>query len=215
MIENNDKRGIVYILTNPEMGDLIKIGKTAQPIKNRMKELSAHSGVPVPFVCYYACEVDDHDNVEKLLHNAFGDHRINDKREFFRIHPERVKAALALVPAKDVTPNSDVVENQQEQRALNKSRAKNFNFSMVKINIGSELLLGQDETIKSIVSGNREIEYDGETGTLNKTTLRILKEKFHYNPEATGVQSATYWKYEGKYLSEIRSEMESETDDDS
>ena len=49
---------IVYILTNTEMPDLLKIGVT-KDLDQRLKSLSAHSGVPVPFECFYACEVSD------------------------------------------------------------------------------------------------------------------------------------------------------------
>jgi hypothetical protein len=72
---------IVYILTNPVIPDLIKIGRTTN-LEERLRSLSSHSGVPVPFECYYACEVRDSQDVERRLHGAFGDHRINPKREF-------------------------------------------------------------------------------------------------------------------------------------
>ena len=45
---------VVYILTNEAMPGLIKIGYTDNTIEKRMKELSRHSGVPLPFTCYYA-----------------------------------------------------------------------------------------------------------------------------------------------------------------
>ena len=73
---------IVYLLTNPTMPDLVKIGRT-NDLETRLRSLSTHSGVPVPFECFYACEVRDSVEVERALHEAFGDHRINPKREFF------------------------------------------------------------------------------------------------------------------------------------
>ena len=78
---------------NPSIADLVKVGRTTN-LEERMRSLSSHSGVPVPFECYYACEVQDGQDVEKRLHFAFGDHRINPKREFFRISPERVQMIL-------------------------------------------------------------------------------------------------------------------------
>lgn len=73
---------IVYILENPYMPDLVKIGKTTS-LEERMKSLSSQTGVPVPFEYYYACEVENSDKVEKGLHYGFGAHRVNQKREFF------------------------------------------------------------------------------------------------------------------------------------
>lgn len=79
--------GIVYLLTDPVMPGLVKIGMTAQEdIDKRMKELYT-TGVPVPFECQYACKVDKNDclKIEKALHKAFEPNRVNATREFFRI----------------------------------------------------------------------------------------------------------------------------------
>ena len=65
---------IVYLLTNPVMDGLVKIGRTAN-LEDRVRSLSVHSGVPVPFEVFYACRVNDANRVEKSLHDAFGDHR--------------------------------------------------------------------------------------------------------------------------------------------
>ena len=78
---------IIYILTNPVMPDLLKIGRTTN-LEKRIKQLSSDTGVPVPFECYFACEVGNGIEVEKRLHFGFGDHRINPKREFFKTWAE-------------------------------------------------------------------------------------------------------------------------------
>ena len=125
----------------------MKIGRTTN-LEERLRSLSSHSGVPVPFECYYACEVADSQDVERRLHGAFGDHRVNPKREFFRINTERVQMILEALSLQDVTPTSDVVEDEQELETLNRERSRRppFNFSMVDIKIGSELTFLKDET---------------------------------------------------------------------
>ena len=75
--------GIVYLLTNPVMPGLVKIGMTTQEdIDKRMKELYT-TGVPVPFECKFACKVKKSDclKIEKALHKAFDPQRINQNRE--------------------------------------------------------------------------------------------------------------------------------------
>ena len=57
-------KGIIYILTNQAHPDYIKIGKTSN-LEQRLKSLDT-TGVPLPFECYYAVEVDDMSRVEKL-----------------------------------------------------------------------------------------------------------------------------------------------------
>ena len=53
---------LVYVLTNEAMPDYIKIGTTTRAIEDRMRDLYT-SGIPVPFECYYAAEVDKAKNV--------------------------------------------------------------------------------------------------------------------------------------------------------
>ena len=127
--------GIVYILVNSEMPDLVKIGRTLD-IEQRMRELSRPSGVPIAFQCFYAREVEAAEIVENNLHDAFKDARINSKKEFFRIDPERVLSALKLAPGKNVTPPEEVVDTQEELEALERQteRRSHFRFSKVGIN---------------------------------------------------------------------------------
>jgi hypothetical protein len=82
------KKGIVYVLTNPAMPNIVKIGLTTRgDIQQRMNELFT-TGVPVPFECAFACDVDDCEAVEKALHLAFRPNRIHPKREFFNLEPD-------------------------------------------------------------------------------------------------------------------------------
>lgn len=65
--------GIVYLLTNPVMPGLVKIGMTTQEdIDKRMKELYTKD-VPVPSECQFACKVKKGDcaKIGKALHMAF------------------------------------------------------------------------------------------------------------------------------------------------
>jgi hypothetical protein len=50
------------------MPGLAKIGLTEDSVEARITNLSTATGVPLPFECYYAAEVDDMKRVEKLLH---------------------------------------------------------------------------------------------------------------------------------------------------
>ncbi|SHN90827.1 hypothetical protein BHECKSOX_987 [Bathymodiolus heckerae thiotrophic gill symbiont] len=86
---------IVYVLTNPSIPDIVKIGMTTD-LTTRMRSLY-NSSVPVPFECYFACTVEDMSFVERQLHDGFDDFRVNPKREFFRVDPERVVSILKMV----------------------------------------------------------------------------------------------------------------------
>ena len=83
--------GTVYVLTNPAMPDLVKIGKTTRDVSLRLSDLYT-TGVPLPFECEYAAKVKDVDQTEKAFHLGFKKDRVNIKREFFKIDPEQAIA---------------------------------------------------------------------------------------------------------------------------
>ena len=200
---------IVYILTNPVILDLVKIGRTTN-LEERVRSLSAHSGVPVPFEVYYACTVEDSVKVEKYLHEGFGDHRVNPKREFFRINPERVLSILKLVELKNITPNQDFVEDSDEQQSLNKERTRrsNFTFSSVGIPVGSTLHFVRNESITVNVVDDRNVDFEGKVTSLSQSSLTLLTRD--YGSKASTVAEPQYWVYENETLSERRSRLESE-----
>ena len=96
--------GSVYVLTNPAMPNMVKIGKTTRNVELRLADLYS-TGVPLPFECEYAAKVKDVDKTEKAFHTAFEPSRVNPKREFFNINPEQAIAVLSLMAIEDVTPS--------------------------------------------------------------------------------------------------------------
>ena len=202
---------IVYLLTNPVMPDLVKVGRTTN-LEERLRSLSTHSGVPVPFEVFYACEVSDSARVERQIHEGFGDHRINPKREFFRINPDRILAILKLVELRDVTPFEDVVEDRVEQESLNRerNRRENFKFSLLGLGPGSVLTFLRDESIQATVIDDRRISFEGKETSLSSSALEILRGRYGYR--ARTIAGPQYWCYEGRTLSEIRQVLESGDD---
>lgn len=202
---------LVYILTNPTIPDLVKIGRT-ENLEERLKALSQHSGVPIPFECYYCCEVENGHEVERRLHFGLGDHRINPKREFFRINPERVKILLEGWSLKEVRLDGDVTESPEEQLSLDRERSRKpvFTFSMVGIAIGSELAFLKDETKTARVTADREIEYEENKSSLNKVTLDILEKDFGKSWQSC--RGPDFWVFENETLTERRIRMEDSSD---
>jgi len=195
---------IIYILINEAMPGYIKIGKTSTSLEQRIRELSSSTSIPLSFTCFYACTVRDATFVEHQLHDAFGDNRINPRREFFQISPERVVSALKLAEIEDITPKRDLVDSQEDQEALNKTRAEireKFNFNMANIPIGSELVFSRDEDIKATVAGPKSIIFNSELTSLSASAQKILGYDYR-------VQGTAYWMYEGETLDERRKRFE-------
>ncbi len=154
----------------------MKIGKTTTSLEQRLRELSSSTSIPLPFTCFYACIVENCDFVEKQLHNAFGDNRINPRREFFCIDPGRIVAALKLASIEEVTIKKDIVDSKEDQQALDAVREKLsvFNFDMVNIPIGAELTFSRDENIKAYVISNRWINFHQTETSLSEAARQIL-----------------------------------------
>ena len=204
--------GIIYILTNPSMPGIVKIGKTnSQGLQERMSRLY-NTSVALPFHCFYACEVENQDLVEKKLHDAFDDHRVNQSREFFEIDPDRVKSALELAALSDVTPTTEEFETPEDEKAVKKANEmrSRINFRMLQIPIGSELSFNKDENIKAIVTGNRTIKYNDKETSLSTAALDILTNIFGYN--WTSVSGSEHWIFDGEKLTERRLRLEREED---
>lgn len=202
--------GIVYVLSNPAMPDLIKIGMTTRDnIDERMRELFSTS-VPFPFECEYACKVhvSDCNKIEKALHIAFHPYRVNASREFFKILPEQAIAILKLLDKSSDITNEVVAEINDDITAVDKIAAEKFkknrrpplNFREMSIPIGAKLKYNNDEKeVEVAVCSDRKVSYNGEERSLTSVAKELLG--LEYN-----VQPTPYWYYNGKRLQEIYDE---------
>jgi hypothetical protein len=96
---------IIYVLSNPAMPGLYKIGMTDKDdLTVRMKELYT-TGVPLPFDCVYACIVEDNAETEKAMHSKFAKQRVNPRREFFKLKALRIVKAIKPFEVSDITPS--------------------------------------------------------------------------------------------------------------
>ena len=205
---------IVYVLTNPAMAGLVKIGMTTQlEVEERMKQLYG-TGVPVPFDCAFACKVRDANEVERALHLAFGMTRINPNREFFRVEPERVIAILRLLEVDEITSQveqaleADVpAADKQSSQTLKRSMRPRMNFHELGIPNGS-ILTFRDGGHQVEVIGEKTVRYDGNECSLTAATRKV----FGY-PANTPLQPSPYWTYNGSTVKEIYENFHSNADE--
>ena len=200
---NDENVGIVYVLTNPAMPGLVKIGKTSRnSVSGRLGELYS-TGVPVPFECEFAGRVENVSRVEKAFHMAFGPYRINPSREFFEIEPEQAIALLQLMITEDVTPElqeeaSGVdIESKAAVKRL-KARRPSLNYFEMGLQEGSILEFIEGSYTCEVISGRR-VKFEDEDISLTALTQRLLETNRPLRP-------TRYWKYQGKNLSDIFNE---------
>ena len=222
------KKGIVYLLTNPAMPELVKVGlvksQTVSDLHARVGRLyNGNTSVPLHFDVYYAVRVND-ESVEKTLLDAFKDERVNSRREFLRLDPETenqqgtLKKLKILLSALGRPISEEELRREkgasgipaEEARAhdLAEQRLKKrspFNFELVNIDEGTVLTFSKDSSITAKVVGGNIIEYDGAPMSLSRAANKILSEKFGKTSQYAGT---LYWECDGEILDARRKRLE-------
>lgn len=83
--EAREKEGVIYILKNEWMPDVLKIGYTAGNPEERARSLSNGKGVPSHYEVVYSKEVADLQAEEMRVHTELAEYRTSLGREFFKV----------------------------------------------------------------------------------------------------------------------------------
>lgn len=181
------KQGYVYVLSNPSMPKMVKIGVTQQTVEKRLKALSRPTGVPTPFQVEYECEVEDCYKVEAALKAIFGPYRVSDNREFFQVAASQIIAVLQLVEHKNTTKEATANETASK-------RNPRFNFEAMNIPVGAQLSFMQNDSIVADVTENNKVLCNGKEQSLSALTCELL---------GYIVRPLQYWSYNGMNLLDI------------
>lgn len=95
----NDNTSVehVYVLSNPAMPGLLKIGFTDRPVSERVRELNTGAGVPVDYDIEYTFPTYNGRQLERKVHRALNEYRVNKKREHFNIDLETAKSEIERI----------------------------------------------------------------------------------------------------------------------
>jgi len=76
--------GYIYVLSNPRMAGIVKIGCTRRSVQARLEELNSATGVPAPFIVEACFAVFNPETAEANIHKKLSHRRVQG-REFFEI----------------------------------------------------------------------------------------------------------------------------------
>ena len=118
--------GFVYVMSNPAMPNLLKIGKSDRDPKMYRKHELETTGVPDSFKVEYYAFVDDHNSVEEDVHSDLSKYRNKPNREFFKCSVMDAVFAIQsngkikyeeiyFVPKTDQTPVKNSVPSKREE----------------------------------------------------------------------------------------------------
>jgi T5orf172 domain len=195
--------GLVYVLSNPAMPRLVKIGCTAQDdVTPRLNQLYS-TGVPFPFEVEFAARVPNPEEVEQALHQAFAPNRVNPRREFFEIEPSQAIAILRLLHVEDATQEIEQLASAVEPQdaiAAERYRARRppLNFVEMGIPIGSLLNFARNNTVIR-VSAPKKVQVEDVEMSLTAATRQLLGVDHDVAP-------GPYWTFNGKSLRAIYDE---------
>jgi len=182
--------GYIYIMTNPALHDMVKIGYTTD-VELRRKQLST-TALPYPYEVYETYETTtklEDKTLHKLIDNLNPDLRVSKNREFFIMSPEDAYELLEAIAIISNTKDKLKKINKEENKEVETKRRSPVNFAKCGIPVGAELVYIEDENIRVIVESERKVIYVSRVdnslfaigGLLcDEDNLRKIIEDFNY-----------------------------------
>lgn len=135
--------GYVYVLANPSMPGIVKIGMTTRSPKERSIELSDATGVPTPFLLVYYTDFCDCEKAEKAIHSILEKegYRVAANREFFRLE---IKDAIDFV----INHRNSLDDCIDVKKKKNKANKNNNDIAYDLIKEGNNFLTGTEDVIQ-------------------------------------------------------------------
>lgn len=190
-------KGYIYIMTNPCLKNMVKIGY-ATDVETRRRQLST-TALPYEYEIFATYETSgklEDKRLHKLIDNLNPDLRVSKSREFF---------VMSAEDAYDLLEAIAIISGSQDKLQRRKSKANSastkrlkrppVNFLKCGIPIGAELVYTEDPSVRVIVAAERKVQYNNELTSLS-AIVQNLK----------GVQAAqgpSYFTYNGEVVSDI------------
>jgi hypothetical protein len=107
-------KGWVYIISNPAMPGLIKVGHSTKDPELRARELN-HTGSPHPYIVEYEMLIEEPFRVEQQVHKALVSCR--ERKEWFRCLAEEAVAVIQrVIEGKAINETFKRVERKRAER---------------------------------------------------------------------------------------------------
>ena len=195
-------RGVIYLMSTAVSG-LVKIGKTGtNNYAERMRFLEANGYYNVAGLRrYFAIELEDYDDKESLLHEIFSKHQVGTS-ELFALDQDLVRQLLLSFDGKVIYPEKIDKEKEFDEVATARKQGALFSFYRKGLQDGDEIHFIADKTLTATVTGEREVEYGGQTWKLSPLTYKIFEDKGQLNSSGA-YQGANYWQWHGKKLKDL------------
>ena len=195
-------KGYIYIMTNPCLQDMVKLGY-ATDVEERRKQLST-TALPYEYEIYATYETQgmlEDKKLHKLIDNLNPDLRVSKNREFFVMSPEDAYGLLESIATISGTHDKlkrvqDVVTYTEKGQNTKKPPV---NFFKCNIPVGAELVYKEDESVKAIVVDEHKVLYNDELTSLSAIAKNI---------KGYPMSGPSYFTYNGKLVADIARETQ-------
>ena len=164
--------GYIYVLVNPSMEGLVKIGKTTRDPESRAKELSQATGVATPFYVAFNIYVPDCHSAEEFVH-AILEHkgfRNTPNREFFQMPLSQAIEVLLLAQKELEETGVEEVPQESDDSENGASKGDELEDAEVEKHPGREVF---EQAIRIYYGEGDEIE-DKDEGVRLLTRAKAL-----------------------------------------
>lgn len=195
-------KGIVYLMLTSING-LIKIGKTdTKNFESRMRFLETNGYANATGLKrYFAIELEDYADKEKLLHENFKAQRAG-LTELFVADVEIAEQLLLSFNGKVIFPKNTNQAKAFAQAARQRKQGQRFNFYRKGLKNGDVISFCADPSITAKIIGEREVEYKGEPFLLSPLA-RKLYEQMNKGNNSHAYQGAYHFMFNGKRLTAL------------
>ena len=91
---NKEYDSWVYVLSNPTLPNMLKIGYTRNHPEERAQQISSSTGVALPYKVEFAFHCFNGFDLEQQVHRKLKSYRVNNNREFFQMSLEEAKKTI-------------------------------------------------------------------------------------------------------------------------
>ena len=194
-------KGYIYIMTNPALKDMVKIGY-ATNVEQRRQQLST-TALPYDYEVYATYETSgnlEDKKLHKLIDNLNPDLRVSKSREFFIMDPEDAYELLESIAM--ISGTQDKLQravNVTAPTGTQKVKKPAINFAKCNIPVGAELVFTEDPSVKVYVVNEHKVQYNNELTSLSAVAKGIKG----YN-----VAGPQFFTYQGRILVDIAYETQ-------
>lgn len=187
--------GYIYIMTNPALHDMVKIGYAAN-VETRRKQLST-TALPYDYEVYATYETPgklEDKKLHSLIDNLNPDLRVSKSREFYIMSPEDAYELLEAIAT--ISGSQERLKRMCETEKVESKlvRKPPVDFYKCGLKNGDKLVFNDDSNITVVVQSEHKVLYKDELTSLSA----IAKDYYGYS-----VSGPSCFSYKGESLIDI------------